>query len=580
MIEKLIINIKDRIRSLLGGTIPDNLINIVGTNKEFKGDLSLVLFHIAKHLLKSPVDIADQLTACLKENIIEIREINYVKGYLNIELSNKFLYNVFKSVINTNNYFNLPQHGQKVLIEISSPNTNKPLHLGHIRNNVLGDSMSKIFQSLGFKVIKTNLVNDRGIHICKSMLAWKKFANSQTPEQANIKGDHFVGRYYVLFETENKKQQLNETETPFMQQAREMLIKWEQKDEETIKLWREMNNWVYSGFTETYKKLNIDFDKIYYESDTYLLGKKIVLEGLEQKIFYQKPDRSIWVDLTNYGLDEKVLLRSDGTSVYLTQDLGTAELKYTEFKPDKSIYVVGSEQDYHFKVLFLTLKKLDKKYADSLYHLSYGMVDLPSGKMKSREGTVVDADDIIDKMYDTAKEHASTQDKLKTLTEEEKDDLYNKIGIGALKYYLLKVESKKRITFNPNEAIDIQGHTGPFIQYTHARITSLLEKSKITEFNYEDNFEINQTERDLIILITKYKEILWQSAKEYNPSLLANYLFELAKLFNKFYHEEQILNPKETLGSKQVFKLQLANLIKSAIKQGLNNLGIEAPDKM
>lgn len=578
MIDKLIFDIKEHIKSLL--EVPDTIINIVGTNTEFKGDLSLVLFPIAKHLQKSPVDIADKITNGLKDNFIEIQEINYIKGYLNIELSHKILYKVFKSMADADNYFTLAKNNQKVIIEFSSPNTNKPLHLGHIRNNVLGDAMSKIFESLGFEVIKTNLVNDRGIHICKSMLAWTKFANFQTPEQANIKGDHFVGKYYVLFETENKKQQLNDEESHFMQEAREMLIKWEQKDEETLKLWHEMNSWVYAGFAETYKKLNIDFDKIYYESDTYLLGKKIVLEGLEKKIFYQKPDGSIWVDLTDHGLDEKVLLRSDGTSVYLTQDLGTAELKYKEFKADSSIYVVGSEQDYHFKVLFLALKKLGKKYADNMYHLSYGMVDLPSGKMKSREGNVVDADDIIEKMYETAKEHADSQDKLKNLSREEKDDLYNKIGIGALKYYLLKVEAKKRITFNPNEAIDIQGHTGPFIQYTHARITSLLEKSKIKKFNYEYDFEINQTERDLIILINKYIETLWQSAKQYNPSILANYLFELAKLFNKFYHEEQILSTKETLSNKQVFKLQLSNVIKTVIKQGLHNLGIEAPDKM
>jgi arginyl-tRNA synthetase len=475
------------------------------------------------------------------------------------------------------------------MVEYSSPNTNKPLHLGHIRNNLLGFSVSEILAANGYEVIKANLVNDRGIHICKSMLAWQRFGNGETPESSGIKGDHLVGKYYVIFDKEYKKQidelkssGQNEDEAkknaPLIVEAQQMLQKWEAGDEAVISLWRKMNDWVYEGFNVTYKKLGVNFDKFYYESNTYLLGKDIIQEGLDKGVFFRKPDGSVWIDLSAEGLDEKLVLRADGTSVYITQDLGTAQLKYDDFKMNDSIYVVGNEQDYHFKVLFLILQKLGKSWAKGLYHLSYGMVDLPSGKMKSREGTVVDADDLIDEMEETAKQRTEELGKVEGFTEEEKAHLYYIIGMGALKYFLLKVEPKKRLLFDPNESIDFQGHTGPFIQYTHARIRSVLVKAGEVSYLFNNNDELTASERDLIISLTQYPDVLKASANEHSPAQIANYVYELAKLYNKFYHEEPILKVENQ--NIRNFRLALSSATANTIKRGMRLLGIEVPERM
>jgi len=476
------------------------------------------------------------------------------------------------------------------MVEYSSPNTNKPLHLGHVRNNLLGFSVAEILAAAGYEVIKSNLVNDRGIHICKSMLAWQKFGNGETPESSGLKGDHLVGKYYVIFDREYKLQiealkASGQTEdeakknAPLIREAQEMLQKWEAGNAAVKSLWQTMNSWVYAGFAETYKALGVSFDKFYYESYTYLLGKDIIDEGLEKGVFFRKEDNSVWIDLTADGLDEKLVLRSDGTSVYMTQDLGTAQLKYNDFHMDSSIYVVGNEQDYHFKVLFLILQKLGKTWAKGLYHLSYGMVDLPSGKMKSREGTVVDADDLIDEMEQTAKEQTEAAGKVDGFSEEEKLHLYHIIGMGALKYFLLKVDPKKRLLFDPNESVDFQGHTGPFIQYTHARIRSVLNRASSTDINKAKEYDqLAPEERDLIFSLTQFPEIIKSAAEGYSPAVIANYVYELAKIYNKFYHEKSILQA-ENEAAKQ-FRLQLSAASGKVINKAMGLLGIEVPERM
>ncbi|MEO6631198.1 MAG: arginine--tRNA ligase, partial [Mucilaginibacter sp.] len=488
-------------------------VSLQETRKEFEGQVTIVTFPFTKFSHKTPEQTGAEIGEYIKNELKEVAAFNVIKGFLNISLADSYWLDQLYTNILTDDFAVAKPNGKKVMVEYSSPNTNKPLHLGHVRNNLLGFSVAEILSAAGFEVVKTNLVNDRGIHICKSMLAWQKFGNGETPQSTGEKGDHLVGKYYVLFDKEYKKQidelkAAGQTEdeakknAPVIKEAQEMLLKWETGDPEVIDLWKTMNSWVYEGFDATYKKLGVDFDKFYYESNTYLLGKDIIEEGLAKSVFLKKEDGSVWIDLTADGLDEKLVLRGDGTSVYITQDLGTAQLKYDEFKVDQSIYVVGNEQDYHFKVLFLILDKLGKSWAKGLYHLSYGMVDLPSGKMKSREGTVVDADDLIDEMERTAKEQTEALGKVDGFSEADKNKLYNTIGMGALKYFLLKVDPKKRLLFDPNESVDFQGHTGPFIQYTHARIKSVLSRA-----GYENNTTVNtdllaDVERDLVVTLT------------------------------------------------------------------------------
>ncbi|MDB5119953.1 MAG: arginine--tRNA ligase [Sphingobacteriales bacterium] len=578
------------IKELYNTDISEEAIALQETRKEFEGQITIVTFPLTRISKKTPEQTGNDLGEYLKNTLPEVTGFNVIKGFLNISVSDNFWLHLFTSSILQPTYGQFPKNGQKVMVEYSSPNTNKPLHLGHVRNNLLGYSVAQILDANGYDVIKANLVNDRGIHICKSMLAWQLFGNNETPETNNLKGDHLVGKYYVLFDKEYKKQieelkEAGQTEedakknAPLIRKAQEMLLLWEAGDAEVISLWKKMNAWVYAGFSSTYKKLGVDFDKFYYESDTYLLGKDIIDEGLEKGVFFSKPDGSVWIDLTADGLDEKLVLRADGTSVYITQDLGTAQLKYDDFKMDQSIYVVGNEQDYHFKVLFLILEKLGKVWAKGLYHLSYGMVDLPSGKMKSREGTVVDADDLVDEMIATARTRTEELGKVEGFSDEEKQSLYEMIGLGALKYFLLKVEPKKRLLFDPNESIDFQGNTGPFIQYTHARICSVLAKGLYENAKKSDYAPaLTNVERDLIVLQSKYPEIIEASAQDHSPALIANYIFELAKLYNKFYHEEPILKADD-LQIKE-FRLALSKATATILKKGMKLLGIEVPDKM
>lgn len=565
-------------------------IVIQETRKEFEGQVTAVTFPFTRLSKKTPEQTGAEIGEYLKEHIQEVTAFNVIKGFLNLSISDSYwIDQLLKDVLN-DGFGQFPANGKRVMVEYSSPNTNKPLHLGHVRNNLLGYSVAEILSANGYEVIKVNLVNDRGIHICKSMLAWALFGNGETPESSGLKGDHLVGKYYVIFDQEYKKQiadlmEEGQTEenakknAPVIRQAQEMLLKWEAGDPEVIALWSRMNSWVYAGFEQTYNQLGVDFAKYYYESDTYLLGKDIIDEGLEKGVFFKKEDGSVWIDLTEEGLDQKLVLRADGTSVYITQDLGTAQLKYDDFKVDKSIYVVGNEQDYHFKVLFLILQKLGKTWAKGLYHLSYGMVDLPSGKMKSREGTVVDADELMDDMIRTAQERTEELGKVDGFSEEEKADLYNMIGLGALKFFLLKVEPKKRLLFDPNESIDFQGHTGPFIQYTHARIRSVLAKADYkTRISKNHSLELTILERELIVNLSKYPDVISAAAKEYSPAHIANYVFELAKLFNKFYHEESILKAEDT--SVKNFRLDLAAATAAVINKGMALLGIRVPSRM
>jgi len=577
------------LRTLYKAEIPETAVNLQETRKEFEGQYTIVTFPFTRFSKKTPEQTGQEIGEYLKENVSQISKFNVIKGFLNLSIADDFWFKIFKDTILNEDFGTFPLTGRKVMVEYSSPNTNKPLHLGHIRNNLLGYAVAEILAAVGNEVVKANLVNDRGIHICKSMLAWKYFGNGETPESSGIKGDHLVGKYYVIFDKEYKKQieaLVSEGETeeeakknaPLILEAQQMLQQWEAGDEEVISLWKQMNGWVYKGFDATYKRLGVDFDKFYYESDTYLLGKDIIREGLEKGVFFKKKDGSVWIDLTEDGLDEKLVLRADGTSVYITQDLGTAQLKYDEFKTDESIYVVGNEQDYHFKVLFLILKKLGKSWADGLYHLSYGMVDLPSGKMKSREGTVVDADDLMDEMENTARQRTEELGKVEGFSEEEKKHLYQMIGMGALKYFLLKVEPKKRLLFDPNESIDFQGHTGPFIQYTHARIRSVLNKAGERSADFEFPGVLTDTERELIFNLNNYPDTLQSAAAEHNPALTANYVYELAKLYNKFYHEEPIL--KVDIAGLRDFRLALSAVSARIIKKGMALLGIEVPERM
>ena len=571
--------------------VAESVINIQETRKEFEGQATIVVFPITKLSKKSPEQTANEIGEYLVANVENVTKFNVVKGFLNLSIAESYFLNHFNEEILASDFGVYPSNGKKVMVEYSSPNTNKPLHLGHVRNNLLGYSVSELLKAYGYDVVKVNLVNDRGIHICKSMLAWQKWGNGETPESSGLKGDHLVGKYYVIFDKEYKKEidtlkAAGKTEeeakknAPLIKEAQQMLLKWEQGDEEVVSLWNTMNEWVYAGFNVTYKNLGVDFDKFYYESNTYLLGKDTVDEGLAKGVFFKKEDGSVWIDLTADGLDQKLVLRADGTSVYITQDLGTAEMKHDDFQMDESIYVVGNEQDYHFKVLFLILEKLGKSWAKGLYHLSYGMVDLPNGKMKSREGTVVDADELIESMVTTAREKTEELGKTNDFSEEDKADLYQNIGLGALKYFLLKVEPKKRLLFNPAESIDFQGNTGPFIQYTHARIKSLLSKAE-----YESGVgspqpgEMLPVELEMILQLAKYPTEIAIAAKAYSPASLANYLYELAKLFNKFYHEVPPIVKTEAGETKQ-FRLNLCKKTADIIHSGMLILGITSPERM
>ena len=578
------------VKHLYNTDIAAGEINLQETRKEFEGQVTLVTFPFTKFSKKSPEQTGNEIGAYLLNELKEVSAFNVIKGFLNISIADDHWIDKLYTDILLDDFAVFKPAGKKVMVEYSSPNTNKPLHLGHIRNNLLGFSVAEILAAAGYEVIKTNLVNDRGIHICKSMLAWQKFGNGETPQSSGLKGDHLVGKYYVLFDKEYKKQievlivngekeDEAKKNAPLIKEAQEMLLKWEAGDLEVIGLWQTMNSWVYAGFAETYKKLGVSFDKFYYESGTYLLGKDIIEEGLEKGVFFKKEDNSVWIDLTDEGLDQKLLLRSDGTSVYMTQDLGTAQLKYDDFHMDKSIYVVGNEQDYHFKVLFTILKKLGKEGADGLFHLSYGMVDLPSGKMKSREGTVVDADDLMDEMEQTAKEQALAKGKTDSFSEQEKLHLYHIIGMGALKYFLLKVDPKKRLLFDPNESVELEGHTGPFIQYTHARIRSVLKKASDTEREKVREYKtLAPVERDLIVSLTQFPENIRQAAEAYSPALIANYVYELAKNYNKFYHESPILQAEDEI-TKQ-FRLELSAASGKVINRAMKLLGIEVPERM
>ena len=579
------------VKELYGQEIAENVINIQETRKEFEGQITIVVFPIVRFSKKSPEETANDIGAFLQQNVAEVTGFNVVKGFLNLVIAESYWVDLFNNTLLQPDFLAVKPRGEKVMVEYSSPNTNKPLHLGHVRNNLLGYSVSELLKADGYDVIKVNLVNDRGIHICKSMLAWQNWGNGETPESSGLKGDHLVGKYYVVFDKEYKKEiealvAEGQTEdeakknAPLIKAAQQMLLQWEQGDAEVVGLWEKMNGWVYAGFDVTYKKLGVDFDKYYYESNTYLLGKDTVEEGLAKGVFFKKEDGSVWIDLTADGLDQKLVLRADGTSVYITQDLGTAQMKYDDFGMDKSIYVVGNEQDYHFKVLFLILEKLGKSWAKGLYHLSYGMVDLPSGKMKSREGTVVDADDLVDEMIATAKQKTEELGKTNDFNEADKDELYHTIGLGALKYFLLKVEPKKRLLFDPAESIDFQGNTGPFIQYTHARIKSLLSRADY-QFAAADynNIHLTPTELEMVMLLAKYPNEISEAAKAYSPAFIANYLYEVAKLFNKFYHETPPIIKEEDAALK-LHRLNICKIAADVIKSGMNILGIHVPERM
>lgn len=585
----------EAVKKLYGTDIDQSLVQLQQTRKEFAGDITLVVFPFVKMSRKSPDQTSTEIGVYLKEQVAEVSDVNVIKGFLNIEISSTYWITFFNETLNNPKYgFTLPDPSAKaVMVEYSSPNTNKPLHLGHIRNNLLGYSISKIMLANGHNIVKANLVNDRGIHICKSMLAWQKFGKGETPQASGKKGDHLVGEYYVKFDIEYKKQikalmEQGQTEdeakknAPLILEAQEMLRKWEANDNETVALWKTMNGWVYEGFDQTYKKLGVDFDKIYYESETYLLGKTIVQEGLQKGVLYQRPDGSIWIDLTNDGLDEKLLLRSDGTSVYMTQDIGTANQRFEQYPLEELIYVVGNEQNYHFQVLRLVLSKLGYEWANRLTHLSYGMVELPEGKMKSREGTVVDADDLVDEMINTAREMSEELGKLEGYEKAEAENIYRIIGLGALKYFILKVDPKKNMTFNPKESIDFNGNTGPFIQYTYARISSVQRKA--TEIGIQisnsvnPNLEINAKEISLIKQIYQFADVVKEAGANYSPALIANYCYELVKEYNQFYHDFSIL--KEEDKAIREFRLMISAKIAEIIKSGMDLLGIEVPERM
>ena len=559
------------------------------TKPEFEGDYTIVLFSLVKLLKKSPEEIGNELgNALLKDFPHLFSAFNIIKGFLNLNITNSFWIALLQKNHNDICYGKHAMNGKKVMVEYSSPNTNKPLHLGHLRNNFLGWSVAEILKANGYDVLKSCIVNDRGIHICKSMIAWQLFANGATPLTTQKKGDHFVGDYYVLFNDEYKKQVAAlkadgmtegdaEKNAPIMLQTQQMLHDWEAGKPEVIELWKKMNNWVYEGFDVTYKTIGSNFDKTYYESETYLLGKDIIQEGLDKKVFYRKDDGSVWIDLTAEGLDEKLVLRKDGTSVYMTQDIGLAKQKYDQYKIDQSIYVIGDEQNYHIKVLKLIAQKLGLPYADDIYHLSYGMVELPTGKMKSREGTVVDADDIVAEMIATAQHHTEALGKVKDFTTDELTALYKTIGLGAMKFYLLRVDPKKKMIFNPEESIDFHGFTGPFIQYTYARIKSILRKEPLLKNDATPN-NLLPLEKEVLFILEQFPTIIADAAKELNPSVLANYLFLLAKTFNSFYTEHSIANAENM--EKKSLRLQLAVMTANVLSNGIQMLGINMPERM
>jgi arginyl-tRNA synthetase len=568
-------------------------IEFQATRKDFEGDITIVVFPLLRFIKGNPFEIATNLGNFLKDNVRDVNDFNVVKGFLNLKISDSYFISSFSNIYSSENY-GYGSHSKNqpsVMVEYSSPNTNKPLHLGHIRNNLLGYSVAEIIKASGKKVYKTQIINDRGIHICKSMLAWKRFGNGETPESTGLKGDKLVGNYYVAFDklykeevsqlmTTGKSEEEAKKTAPILIEAQEMLRKWESGHPETVALWKEMNAWVYEGFEETYRNLGVNFDKNYYESDTYLLGKDVVADGLKKGVFYKKADGSVWIDLTDEGLDEKIVLRSDGTAVYMTQDIGTAIERFKDYHLDELIYTVGNEQDYHFKVLFLILNKLGFEWAKNLYHLSYGMVDLPHGKMKSREGTVVDADELMVEMTNTARTISQELGKLEGYTDNKKEALYRTIGLGALKYYILKVDPKKRILFNPEESVDFAGNTGPFIQYTYARIQSILRKA---DFDYKENLNENtmglhEKECSLIKLLLTYPEIIQNAADNHSPALIANYAYDLVKEYNSFYQAVPILgSPNET---EKIFRTQLSFKVGEVIKSSFKLLGIEVPERM
>ena len=575
----------------LYGAVDKSQLQLQKTRKEFEGDFTLVTFPLLKLSRKLPEATANEIGEHIVANTPQISSFNVIKGFLNLVLAPAFWAECFKEIAATENYGDAAPSGRTIMIEYSSPNTNKPLHLGHIRNNLLGYSVAQILKANGHNVIKVNLVNDRGIHICKSMLAWQLYGEGETPASSGMKGDHLVGKYYVEFDKHYKAQikelvaeGMSEDEAkkkaPIMLQAQEMLRKWEAKDKEVYDLWQTMNGWVYDGFDVTYKALGVDFDKVYYESQTYLLGKSLVQEGLDKGVFFRKEDNSVWIDLTADGLDQKLLLRGDGTSVYMTQDLGTALSRFEENKLDDMIYVVGNEQNYHFQVLKLVLKKLGYEWSDNIYHLSYGMVELPEGKMKSREGTVVDADDLIADMVSTAREMSDELGKLEGCSEEEAANVCRMVGLGALKYFILKVDPKKTMLFDPRESIDFNGNTGPFIQYTHARICSVLRKAAEAGIDYSScgEVELLAEEIELIKSLAELPAVVAAAGENFAPSMIAAYAYELAKSFNGYYHDHSIL--REENEAKRAMRLQLASVVAQVIRKSMSLLGIEVPERM
>ncbi|WP_278910386.1 arginine--tRNA ligase [Leyella stercorea] len=603
-IEQQIINAAQAaVKELYGQEVPEKMVQLQKTKKEFEGNLTLVVFPFLKISRKKPDETAREIGEYIKQNCEAIADFNAVGGFLNLVIDKK-AWLALLNEMNLNEKFGekpVTETSPLVMIEYSSPNTNKPLHLGHVRNNLLGWSLAQIMEANGNRVVKTNIVNDRGIHICKSMLAWQKFGNGETPETSGKKGDHLIGDYYVAFDKhyraevaelkakyvaegmdEEQAEKKAKEESPLIKEAHEMLVKWEQNDPEVRALWKKMNDWVYAGFDETYKALGVGFDKIYYESNTYLVGKKKVEEGLAKGLFFRKDDNSVWADLTDEGLDQKLLLRSDGTSVYMTQDIGTAEMRFNDFPIDKMIYVVGNEQNYHFQVLSILLDRLGFKWGKELVHFSYGMVELPNGKMKSREGTVVDADDLIAAMVADAKQTSEELGKFKDMSEDERNEIARIVGLGALKYFILKVDARKNMLFNPEESIDFNGNTGPFIQYTYARIRSILRKAQAEGINIPatlaDTMPLNEKEIELIQKLNEFGAAVEQAGKDYSPSGIANYCYELTKAFNQFYHDYSILGADTE--EEKVVRLVLAQNVGKTLKNGMALLGIEVPERM
>ena len=601
--DKLVASVISGLKALYSQEVPEKMVQIQKTKKEFEGHLTLVVFPFLKMSRKGPEQTAQEIGEYLKVNEPAVAAFNVIKGFLNLTIASATWIDLLNEIQADEQYglVKATETSPLVMIEYSSPNTNKPLHLGHVRNNLLGNALANIVAANGNKVVKTNIVNDRGIHICKSMLAWKKYGNGETPETSGKKGDHLVGDYYVSFDkhykaevkelmTEFTAQGMSEDEakakaeaaSPLMQEAREMLVKWEAGDSEIRGLWEMMNNWVYAGFDETYRKMGVSFDKIYYESNTYLEGKEKVMEGLEKGFFFKKEDGSVWADLTAEGLDHKLLLRGDGTSVYMTQDIGTAKLRFADYPIDKMIYVVGNEQNYHFQVLSILLDKLGFEWGKSLVHFSYGMVELPEGKMKSREGTVVDADDLMEEMIATAKETSQELGKLDGLTQEEADDIARIVGLGALKYFILKVDARKNMTFNPKESIDFNGNTGPFIQYTYARIQSVLRKAAesgiVIPEQIPAGIELSEKEEGLIQLVADFAAVVKQAGEDYSPSIIANYTYDLVKEYNQFYHDFSIL--REENEAVKVFRIALSANVAKVVRLGMGLLGIEVPARM